>query len=561
MLPCSGVDSPELPVAFGKYQLRRQIARGGMGEVYLATLAGELGFEKTLVVKTILPEHASKPRFVELFAAEAKTAVALSHGNIVPIYEFGRIDETFYIAMGYVDGPSLGQVIEAHRTLKRPVPLAAALFITREVLTGLAYAHGAEPNRPSLVHRDISVRNVLIERSGQVRIVDFGIALPAEMEVDAHMGSHGYIAPEQARAETVDPRADVFSTACVLYELLTLERAFPKPGVWMQPNLSALPPALEPIVARALALDPDLRPADAGAFLADLGTIIQAEAATYGDRDLATHVRELFPHGWARAVADGAGTGASVTPMTRGRARSQTFATRLVPAVPPTGTATAAPVVTHSPRRWPLLVGVAGLVVAAVATAATLAPRSPDRSTAADADAVAPPVPRAPAPADPANAIPTPADPPVAPRPRLVGLRVTPPDVRVTIDGREVSGTSPFALTAPGGRTAEVRIERDGYVAQSFTLEPGDLEPRTVTLAPAAKPRGSLTVLAPAVNWALVKVDGRKRGQTPARRIVLDAGKHRLIVECVPPVCPTHQTLARRTVVIEPNREHTVEIR
>ena len=105
----------EAPLQFGKYRLSRLLARGGMGEVYLARLVGELGFEKRLVIKTILPEHASKPRFIELFAAEAKTAVALSHGNIVPTYELGRSDDTFYIVMGYVDGPSVAQMLAACR--------------------------------------------------------------------------------------------------------------------------------------------------------------------------------------------------------------------------------------------------------------------------------------------------------------------------------------------------------------------------------------------------------------------------------------------------------------
>ena len=122
MVSCATVATPETaaepsqeaPLRFGKYQLERLLARGGMGEVYQARLVGELGFEKQLVIKTILPELANKPRFIELFAAEAKTAVALSHGNIVPIYELGRSDDTFYIVMGYVDGPSAAQLLSVY---------------------------------------------------------------------------------------------------------------------------------------------------------------------------------------------------------------------------------------------------------------------------------------------------------------------------------------------------------------------------------------------------------------------------------------------------------------
>lgn len=570
------VQTPELPVAFGKYQLRRQIARGGMGEVYLATLSGELGFEKTLVVKTILPEHASKSRFVELFAAEAKTAVALSHGNIVPIYEFGRIDDTFYIAMGYVDGPSLSQVIKAHREIGYPIPIEAALFIIKEVLTGLAYAHSAEPNRPSLVHRDISMRNVLIERSGQVRIVDFGIAAPAKKEVDVRMGSAGYVAPEQARAETVDPRADVFSTACVLYELLTLNRAFPKPGVWMAPDTRSLPPALRPVMDGALALAPEMRPSDAGAFLAALGPVIQRYAATYGDRDLAAHMRELFPKGWSRVPLPEEGTAASVTPVTRGRRESQTFATRLMPTEAGPITAVTAPVDTGRSRRIPIALGLAALVGLGGAAAILSLGRGGTDGTESDPTAQEPAhasdrdTKGGVGDADPDAAADSgsPVQPPGPDTPpRLVGLRVKPADAKVSVDGKPVPGGSPFALVLPGGKPAEVRIERDGHLPQTLTVPPGDLEPKSVELAvdpkldakKEAKKKGSLTVLAPTVAWAVVKVDGRKRGQTPLYRLPLPEGRHRVQVDCVPPVCPSDRTLSRETVTIEANKERKVQ--
>src|SRR5688572_12699923 len=145
MLPCrlvphaSEADSRELPrdgevpLQFGKYRLSRLLARGGMGEVYLARLVGELGFEKRLVIKTILPELAAKKRFIELFAAEAKTAVALSHGNIVPTYELGRTKDTFYIVMGYVDGPSVAQMLVACKHHEREPDIVVAMHIIRGV--------------------------------------------------------------------------------------------------------------------------------------------------------------------------------------------------------------------------------------------------------------------------------------------------------------------------------------------------------------------------------------------------------------------------------------------
>ena len=157
------------PRRIGKYELLRLIARGGMGEFHLARLPGELGFEKRLVIKTIRADLATDPRFVEMFAAEAKTAVALSHPNIAPIYELGRADDgTLYTAMGWVDGPSLDALVQRLRALDRTLELGAALFIVRELLDGLAHAHSRDRDRPPVVHRDITPRNVLVDRSGRV---------------------------------------------------------------------------------------------------------------------------------------------------------------------------------------------------------------------------------------------------------------------------------------------------------------------------------------------------------------------------------------------------------
>lgn len=316
----------ETPPRFGKYQLLRLLARGGMGEVYLARLVGELGFEKQLVVKTILPELAAKPRFIEMFAAEAKTAVALSHGNIVPTYELGRWGDTFYIVMGYVDGPSVSQLLSACRRRDLPPNLPAAMHVIRAVLSGLAYAHREEPGRPAVVHRDVSPRNILIDRSGQVRIVDFGIAARAREQVELRAGSQGYMAPEQARAEAADPRADVFSTACVLYELVTHQKAFPRDGVWIQPDFEAVPAELfEPLTA-AMSLDPDARPRDATAFLQSLRPAMVDHALTFGDAELAGWLAEVFPDGWDHHSAPAS---AGKTSVREPDADIETFATRL----------------------------------------------------------------------------------------------------------------------------------------------------------------------------------------------------------------------------------------
>lgn len=580
-----------------------------MGEVYRASLVGELGFEKALVIKTILPELAAQPRFIEMFAAEAKTAVALSHGNIVPIYELGRAEDTFYIVMGYVDGPSVAELLAVHRRRGHPPPLGVSLSIVRGVLSGLAYAHTAEPGRPAVVHRDITPRNVMVDRSGQVRIVDFGIASPASATVAVRAGSTGYVAPEQARAEAVDPRADVFSTACLLYELLTLERAFPSEGVWIAPDITRLPEATRTPIARALALDPRERPADASAFLSALGEAITRHAATFSESDLAAHLRMLQPDGrWTpEPEADG------VTPTTAVRPTTMTFATRLTSVTAATdgdaspsdeASATRDPVegtrhatgepTAAAPARRRSLVPALALIAATVAgvwlwSSASPSPRDLRAASADDEPGrtrdAPPTVPIDPAvtrPAEPARTSETHAgatasseiDPRSTsgsaldsveperttaesfPPPALV-LHVEPEGASVRIGTQRFEGSSPFVLPLPTHGMLEALVEHPGHQSQTVELRAGEPGERTLVLRPIATPttpqgRGSLQVLAPSVSWAEVTVDGRRFGVTPTRKLELSAGAHRVVVRCVPDVCPEPRILLRRTVEIEP---------
>jgi serine/threonine protein kinase len=494
------------PVAFGKYRLHHRIARGGMGEVYRASLVGELGFEKPLVIKTILPELAAQPRFIEMFVAEAKTAVALSHGNIVPIYELGRAEDTFYIVMGYVDGPSVAELLAAHRRRGHPPPLAVALSIVRSVLSGLAYAHTAEPGRHAVVHRDITPRNVMVDRSGQVRIVDFGIASPASATVAVRAGSTGYVAPEQARAEAVDPRADVFSTACLLYELLTLERAFPNEGVWIAPDITCLPEATRTAIARALALDPRERPADASAFLSALVPALALIAAAVTGVWL-----------WSSGSSSPRDLRAAGTEDARARTHD---APPLAP-IDPTATRASEPLRSSeaeaSSETDPL----------PSAGSTTLDSSEPEGTTS--------------------ESMP----------PAALVLHVEPEGASVRIGTQRFEGSSPFVLPLPTHGVLEALVEHPGHQPQTVELRAGEPGERTLVLRPIATPvapqgRGSLQVLAPSVSWAEVTVDGRRFGVTPTRKLELSAGAHRVVVRCVPDVCPEARILLRRTVEIEP---------
>jgi len=193
-----------------------------MARVFRAGLRGLAGFEKKLVVKQILPELASDPRFVELFVREATTVVSLSHPHIVPVYDLGLVDGVYFLSMEYVEGATLAEVLRSG-----PLSPALAAHVGAQLADALAYAHG----RGGLVHRDVTPRNIMLDSGGHARLLDFGIAAPVEdAEGGEVFGSPGYMSPEQARGDAVDGRSDVFSLATSLYRALTGEEAFQRPG-------------------------------------------------------------------------------------------------------------------------------------------------------------------------------------------------------------------------------------------------------------------------------------------------------------------------------------------
>src|SRR5512146_2556687 len=211
-----------------RYDVLERIAVGGMAEVFRAKAYGAHGFEKTLAIKRILPELARDPEFEARFIAEAKVAVKLSHANVVQVFDFGRIGESLFIAMEYVDGLDLAALLRKFKDEGRLLPLPAAFHIAIEIIRALDFAHGH-----NVVHRDVSPSNILISRAGEVKIADFGIAVAARPHRGGGsgprkvMGKWRYMSPEQARGDTLDTRSDMFSAASVMFELFTGQKLFP----------------------------------------------------------------------------------------------------------------------------------------------------------------------------------------------------------------------------------------------------------------------------------------------------------------------------------------------
>ena len=221
----------QLPARFGRYRLIRLLAVGGMAQIYLAKAFGAEGFVKKLVIKRLDPNLAKNPHFTSLFINEAKLLVTLNHGNIVPVFDFGRVDEDLFMAMEYIAGASLRNLVQALRQDSRFLDRQLAAHIATEVCKGLDYAHrkNDELGRPAgIIHRDIKPTNILISLEGEVKIVDFGVAkLAGRMETGGMLtGTLAYMSPEQAERQAVDPRTDIFSTGLVLYEMLTGQRAY-----------------------------------------------------------------------------------------------------------------------------------------------------------------------------------------------------------------------------------------------------------------------------------------------------------------------------------------------
>lgn len=225
-------------IPFGSYELIERIGEGGMAEVWRARSRGVAGFEKTVVIKRVLPSMMARGDFATLLVREAKIAARLNHPNIVQIFELGEEGGAYFIAMEHVHGCDLATAIafqEDPLAVPGGLDVDLRLWIVAEVAKALEFAHRyrADDGRPlNIVHRDISPQNVLLGYEGQVKVADFGIALADERGLGAEddpktlRGKYAYMSPEQVRGESLDRRSDVFSLGIVLYEMLAGRRLF-----------------------------------------------------------------------------------------------------------------------------------------------------------------------------------------------------------------------------------------------------------------------------------------------------------------------------------------------
>ncbi|MGZ4289287.1 MAG: Stk1 family PASTA domain-containing Ser/Thr kinase [Gaiellaceae bacterium] len=278
----------------GRYRIQRKLGAGGMADVYLAE-DQELG--RRVAIKILNGRHANDDQFIERFRREAKNAAALNHPNIVSIYDRGEAEDTYYIAMEYLDGRTLKELIVG----RGAAPINVAIEYARQILSALRFAH-----RHGIVHRDIKPHNVLVDGEGRVKVTDFGIARAGTSqmtEAGSIVGTAQYLSPEQARGGEVDPRSDLYSLGVVLYELLTGKTPFdgetpveiamkhlsntPRPPSKLRPDV---PPELDMVVLRALAKNPDDRYQSADEMEADLERVARGARVAAATVDTATQV-------------------------------------------------------------------------------------------------------------------------------------------------------------------------------------------------------------------------------------------------------------------------------
>ena len=304
----------KLPRLFGKYYLLELINVGGMAEVFKAKMFGVEGFEKIVAIKRILPEVAEDAEFIKMFVDEAKIAVKLQHPNVVQIFELGKIEDSYFIAMELINGKDLKTIRKRLKRVDLLMPVEQSAYIISQVCDGLDYAHrktDEKMNPLNIVHRDISPQNMIVSYEGTVKLIDFGIAKAksksTKTQVGMLKGKFSYMSPEQVSGQPIDRRSDIFSLGVVFFEMLTGKRLFLgkndvetlekiRNAEVLPPSVfnSAVPPELDRIVLKALAKDREDRYQWASEFSEDLKKFSYSSGKSFSRQDMMNFMSEFF---------------------------------------------------------------------------------------------------------------------------------------------------------------------------------------------------------------------------------------------------------------------------
>jgi serine/threonine protein kinase len=430
--------SPGARERFGKFEIIRRIATGGMAEIYLARASGIEGFEKLVVLKRILPQYVDDEEFVSMFLDEARLAATLHHSNVVQVYDIGAVDGQYFLSMEFLHGQDGRQLMKSVTQQGGTLPLEHALSIVMGVCAGLHYAHEhvVDGKPQAIVHRDVSPQNVFVTYDGGIKLLDFGIARASSRLTQTRgtsiKGKIAYMSPEQCGGLPLDRRSDVFSAAILLWELTTGRRLYtgdsdfevmrklreeepPRPSTVG----FAYPLALERIVLKGLKRDRDERYASAEELLLELESFAREARLPVSSMRLSKYMRELFRDqidAWNRQQR-GEATAAATAAAAASDEVARTETSVPGPAPPIMHSDPAVPPLTARRGGRALTAVGIGLVVGSLATwiAARHEPAphlTPGAPVAPAAAAASPPM-VAPAPAPPrAVELPTPTAPP-----------------------------------------------------------------------------------------------------------------------------------------------------
>ena len=297
-------------VPIDRYVVLEHLSEGGMGAIYVGKKLGAGGFEMEVVLKQLLPEFTQQEEFIDLFLREAKLSATLDHANIIHTIDLVTAGGEYFIVMEYLPGGDLRTLLRKAKRRGKRFSAKAAIYITREVLSALSYAHAKRDFEGAplrLIHRDVSPSNVLLSYAGEVKLTDFGIAKAATHTSLFYKvkGKIGYMSPEQAKSETLDHRSDLYSIAVCMYETLTGEKLFVHAGlttsaeeIYSQPvppvsrKVPGVPRELDAIMAKALAIDPDTRFQTAGEFQEALMRLAHRAGLLMSAPELAAELRD-----------------------------------------------------------------------------------------------------------------------------------------------------------------------------------------------------------------------------------------------------------------------------
>ncbi|MHB8873334.1 MAG: serine/threonine protein kinase [Myxococcaceae bacterium] len=491
-----------MALEFGRYQLLKKIASGGMGQVFLARAAGERGFEKLLVIKRILPHLVEDEEFFTMFFDEARITARLNHPNIAQIFDLGEAGGSHYIAMEYVAGEDVRRMEKVARANDTHFPLGAVLRIIADAAAGLDYAHKARDasGQPlGLVHRDVSPQNILVGFDGGVKLIDFGVAKAAgraqHTATGILKGKYPYMSPEQADGLAIDHRSDIFALGIVFWEQLTLKRLFKGENDVMTMRLvkdcnvpppskvnPELPPELDAVVLKALEKDPARRYVDCMQLRLAIEDYAVAKGIPSSSAHLVGYVQSLYADRIAQdadpanldqlSAATDFDTASGLAAKSRNSATSGPGQAQLAGAALPK-VAVAGTVALGKPG------GKRGLGLAAAAIAALLVVGA----VVGVPRLLAKPVDTQPLP-PPEVAVKDPAPPKVVKPPPPVAVRLLsePSGAMVSLGGRDIGSTPLDWQFDPTAAPQLVVFSHDGFEPQQASLSANDAPQRQVQL-------------------------------------------------------------------------------